>query len=117
AIFTRRLWSGEAPTLYGFGRATRDYVHVADVVRALRLAEGRAGVYNVATGRETDVDTVFAHLQRAAATKVEPVREPLREGALEQYGDDGWELVSLSLDADLRGERNGHLLVFKRPRV
>jgi hypothetical protein len=48
-------------------------------------------------------------------------REKLRlgdlEDALEKYGDDGWELVSLNLDADLRGERNGHLLVFKRPRV
>ena len=48
-------------------------------------------------------------------------REKLRledlEDALEKYGDDGWELVSLSLDADLRGARNGHLLVFKRPRA
>jgi UDP-glucose 4-epimerase len=84
AIFSRRLWSGEAPILYGFGRATRDYVHVADVVRALRLAEGRAGVYNIGTGKETDVDTVLVHLQHAAGAKIEPVRRPLREGELER---------------------------------
>jgi UDP-glucose 4-epimerase len=84
AIFSRQLWSGGAPTVYGFGRATRDYLHVADVVRSLRLAEGREGVYNVATGRETDVDTVLAHLQRAAGTAIEPVLEPLREGELER---------------------------------
>lgn len=45
-------------------------------------------------------------------------RDKLRVGDLEtmlkRYGDGGWELVSLSLDADLRGSRNGHLLVFKR---
>jgi hypothetical protein len=45
-------------------------------------------------------------------------RDKLRAGDLEdllrQYGDDGWELVSLNLDADIRGQRDGHLLVFKR---
>jgi hypothetical protein len=33
---------------------------------------------------------------------------------LKKYGRDGWELVSLNLDADLKGSRDGHLLVFKR---
>jgi hypothetical protein len=36
------------------------------------------------------------------------------EDALQKYGDDGWELVSLTLDADVQGARDGHLLVFKR---
>ena len=45
-------------------------------------------------------------------------REKLRVGDLDEtlkkHGDEGWELVSLNLDADLRGARDGHLLVFKR---
>jgi Domain of unknown function (DUF4177) len=45
-------------------------------------------------------------------------RDKLRVGDLEdtlrKFGDEGWELVSLALDADIRGDRNGHLLVFKR---
>jgi Domain of unknown function (DUF4177) len=45
-------------------------------------------------------------------------RDKLRVGDLEdelrKYGDDGWELVSLTLDADIRGSRDGHLLIFKR---
>ena len=45
-------------------------------------------------------------------------RDKLRVGDLDdllrQYGADGWELVTLNLDADVRGERDGHLLVFKR---
>jgi uncharacterized protein DUF4177 len=45
-------------------------------------------------------------------------REKLRvddlDETLQKYGRDGWELASLNLDADLRGSRDGHLLVFKR---
>jgi hypothetical protein len=36
------------------------------------------------------------------------------EETLQKYGADGWELVSLTMDADLRGSRDGHLLIFKR---
>ena len=38
------------------------------------------------------------------------------EDTLRRYGDDGWELVACNLDADVRGNRDGHLLIFKRPR-
>jgi len=45
-------------------------------------------------------------------------RDKLRVGDLEdllrEQGADGWELVTLNLDADVRGQRDGHLLVFKR---
>jgi len=45
-------------------------------------------------------------------------RDKLRIGDLEdllkKFGADGWELVSLTMDADLRGSRDGHLLIFKR---
>ena len=45
-------------------------------------------------------------------------RDKLRMGDLEDVlqkaGADGWELVSLTMDADLRGSRDGHLLIFKR---
>ena len=47
-------------------------------------------------------------------------REKMRiddlEDVLREHGDDGWELVSCNLDADIRGSRDGHLLIFKRPR-
>ena len=46
------LWQmcwGEAPEIYGDGSQTRDFIHVHDVVRALRLAMGSGyqGVINV----------------------------------------------------------------------
>lgn len=42
------------------------------------------------------------------------LRLPDLDDALRRYGAEGWELVNLSLDADLKGSRDGHLLVFKR---
>ena len=36
------------------------------------------------------------------------------DGVLERHGGDGWELVSVSLEANLKGSKDGHLLVFKR---
>jgi len=36
------------------------------------------------------------------------------EDTLKKYGAEGWELVSLTMDADIRGSRDGHLLIFKR---
>lgn len=36
---------------------------------------------------------------------------------LRRAGAEGWELVTLNLDADLRGQRDGHLLIFKREKI
>lgn len=84
SIFTHRLWSGQAPTVFGHGRPSRDYVHVADVTRALLAATGRQGYFNVATGMETDVMSILRLLQEAAGTSIEPVLAPLRPGELER---------------------------------
>jgi UDP-glucose 4-epimerase len=82
AIFAHRLYSGEAPRLYGHGTPTRDYIYVADVVKALLLASGRAGTYNIATGVETDVASVWRGLSEAAGKQIEPELAELRPGEL-----------------------------------
>jgi UDP-glucose 4-epimerase len=83
AIFTHKLYRGERPKLYGHGRPTRDYVYVGDVVSALRMATGHAGTFNVATGVETDVNTVWNELREASGADVEPELAELRKGELE----------------------------------
>jgi UDP-glucose 4-epimerase len=82
AIFSYRLWAGLPCTLYGHGTPTRDYVHVLDVVAALRAARGRAGVFNIGTGIETDVATLYARLAEAAGSTAAPELADLREGEL-----------------------------------
>jgi UDP-glucose 4-epimerase len=82
AIFSDRLWRGEAPTLFGFGEPTRDYVHVHDVAAALIAATGKGGTFNISTGIETSVEQIFAQLQEAAGTSITPELAPLRTGEL-----------------------------------
>ncbi len=84
AIFTHKLYSGERPKVYGHGKPTRDYVYVGDVVAALRAAVGREGTFNVATGVETDVATVWSELSAAAGVDLEPELAELREGELKR---------------------------------
>ena len=84
AIFSHCLWSGVAPKLFGDGRPTRDYVHVSDVVAAMIAASGAGGTYNVATGVEVDVTTIFESLRASAGVEIEPVLAPLRTGELER---------------------------------
>jgi UDP-glucose 4-epimerase len=99
AIFSQRLLDGERPIVYGHGAPTRDYVHVADVVRAFTHAADRelAGTYNVGNGKETSVLELFEVLQRAAQTDVEPHLEPLRPGELERSSLDS-QAIAESLD-------------------
>jgi UDP-glucose 4-epimerase len=83
AIFSHHLYAGSAPKLYGDGKPTRDYVYVEDVVRALLAATGRSGTYNIATGVETDVMTVWKELRDAAGSDIEPQLAQLRPGELQ----------------------------------
>ncbi len=82
AIFLERLLAGEVPMINGDGLQTRDYIHVSDVVQANLAAVGRPGflVYNVGTGRETSVVTLYDGLRRAAGFDVEPRFAPAKPG-------------------------------------
>jgi UDP-glucose 4-epimerase len=82
AIFSNHLYIGKAPKLYGHGTPTRDYVYVADVISGLLTASGRSGTYNIATGVETDVATVWSELSKVAGKQIEPELADLRPGEL-----------------------------------
>jgi UDP-glucose 4-epimerase len=84
AIFARKLLSDETPVINGDGTQRRDYVYVGDVVRANLLAAAAdasaLGAYNVGTGRETDVNELFAMLRDACGVSVEAVHGPAKPG-------------------------------------
>ncbi len=97
AIFSHALWRGEQPKMFGYGKPTRDYVHVADVTEATIRASGTRGTFNIATGVETPVSELFTILASAAGRTVEPIELPLREGELEHSCLDP-SLASRALD-------------------
>ena len=70
AIFSEHLHTGRTPKMFGHGKPTRDYVHVSDVVGALIAANGTRGTFNVATGVETDVLTLWNALRAAAGSDI-----------------------------------------------
>jgi UDP-glucose 4-epimerase len=82
AIFSEHLHSGRAPKMFGHGTPTRDYIYVGDVVSALIAANGHGGTFNVATGVETDVATLWRVLRDEAGAGVEPELHDLRPGEL-----------------------------------
>ncbi len=87
AIFCGKLEEGAAPTVYGTGEQTRDYVYVGDVVRALLAIldhPDASGEYNVGTGQESSVLDIVAQLARYADGPFEPVFAEARLGEMER---------------------------------
>jgi UDP-glucose 4-epimerase len=82
AIFAERLLDGRDAVINGDGGQTRDYVHVDDVVAAnLRAATTtHLGAYNIGTGIECDVNSLYAHIARAAGVSREPQHGPGKPG-------------------------------------
>jgi UDP-glucose 4-epimerase len=81
AIFARAMLEGRTPVINGDGRQTRDYIDVSDIVEANLAAmrsDRREGVFNIGTGRQADVNTIFDVLRRSLGSSVEAVHGPAR---------------------------------------
>jgi UDP-glucose 4-epimerase len=73
AIFLDRMAAGEETLVFGDGRQSRDFVHVADVVAAMLAAAGHdGGVFNVGTGVATPVIELHELCRRVSGSDREP---------------------------------------------
>jgi UDP-glucose 4-epimerase len=85
AIFLGLLRDGGAPTIFGDGRQSRDYVYVGDVADAMvRALEPSGGVYNVGTGVETSVVDLYDAIEAASGIAREATFAPARLGELQR---------------------------------
>ncbi|MBI4018587.1 MAG: NAD-dependent epimerase/dehydratase family protein [Candidatus Aenigmarchaeota archaeon] len=75
-VFCRKMMRYEEVPLIGTGTQTRDFVYVSDVVDALLLGLEHAGIYNVATGKETSVLQVIDTIERLTRYKPNIKRLP-----------------------------------------
>jgi UDP-glucose 4-epimerase len=84
AIFSSKMLAGEAPTIFGDGNQTRDYVFVDDVVHAFALASERGSgrLVNVGTAMETSVNGLYRMLSDITGFEGGPGHGPARLGDL-----------------------------------
>jgi UDP-glucose 4-epimerase len=111
AIFAEHLLKGQPPRIFGDGLQTRDYVHVHDVaaVQTAALERWVPGVYNVGTGVETTLRSLYARiLDGLGLPPVEPIylaenRGELRRSALSsrRLAENLGVAPSIDLDAGL----------------
>ncbi len=82
AIFSEKMLTGKQPVIFGNGKQTRDYVYVGDVVRACLAAMNRnvSGRFNIGTGRQTDLITLFKKLKKITGSNAVQKHKPARPG-------------------------------------
>ena len=82
AIFAERFLEDKQPVINGDGQQTRDFLYVGDVARANLMALDLAGshCYNIGTGKETSINTIFKMLRDLTGSSMEEVHGPAKQG-------------------------------------
>ena len=82
AIFSQKLLRGQKAIINGDGKQTRDYVYVKDIVDAnlLALNYPESDFFNIGTGIETDVNTIFNLLKKKTSSEQKAIHGPKKPG-------------------------------------
>jgi UDP-glucose 4-epimerase len=87
AIFGSAMICGRPTTIYGDGRATRDYVYVDDVVTAFLCAAEApvttTGIFNIGTGAQTTVSDLHRLIAEAVGVERSPDHAEARTGEVQ----------------------------------
>lgn len=91
SIFASQIGANQPITVFGDGKQTRDFIHVKDVVRALfasmeKLRDGSIShdVFNVCTGRSTDLMQLAKVLMDITGNQINVKKDPPREGDIQK---------------------------------
>jgi UDP-glucose 4-epimerase len=82
AIFAQKMLKNEPCFINGDGLQTRDFVYVKDVVDAnmKALKFGGNGIFNVGTGIESNLITLFRHLKALTGSKIPEAHADAKPG-------------------------------------
>jgi len=91
--FIRQLLRGEAPTINGDGRQSRDFTYIENVIEAnlkacLAPSEAAGQVYNIAYGKHEYLIDIYYSLARALDVSIEPNFGPDRKGDIKHSNAD-----------------------------
>ena len=82
SIFAQKMIDGKSIVINGDGKQTRDFVYIDDVVRANMIAMNRkvSGIFNIGTGKQTDINTIFKKLRKILNTDTAEHHGPAAHG-------------------------------------
>jgi dTDP-glucose 4,6-dehydratase len=99
-ILVRKAMQGQTLTIFGEGNATRDYLHVSDLVDAYNLvlkhSELAGSAINFASGVNTPVKDIAEYIAKAFGANVE--HGPARPGEVERFPADIRKAKSLGFE-------------------
>jgi nucleoside-diphosphate-sugar epimerase len=103
SVFNENLQRGTAPTVYGDGEQSRDFVYVENVVQAILLAsEKKSGPFqaiNVGTGTRHTLNQTLALLGKITGRPAQATYAPAREGDIrDSQADIGLAKKALGYD-------------------
>lgn len=85
SILAGKMLAGETPTLYGHGKAFRDYVYVSDIASAnlLALEKGNHQTLNLGSCKAVSVKELYDIIAELTGYTGKPVLKPLRPGEIQ----------------------------------
>src|SRR4030042_2391546 len=86
SIFINNLLNRKKSIIYGNGEQTRDFLYVADAVKAalLALKAPSGSIYNVGTGKETNINKLYKLISRNTGNAIHPKKVPPRFGEIKK---------------------------------
>jgi len=75
AIFCDKMLKNEKVVINGDGEQTRDFVYVDDVVNValLSMEQKKSDIYNIGTGKETNINEIFRKIKKLTGSNCEEV--------------------------------------------
>ncbi|RJR07487.1 NAD-dependent epimerase/dehydratase family protein [Candidatus Parcubacteria bacterium] len=126
SIFIGQMLQGIQAIINGDGEQLRDYVYIADVVRAnmLALTKGNGGIYNLGWGTGVSVNHIFRSLKTMTNYLLDEVHGPPKLGEVRNCYLDagkvkrelGWNPL-VTFDEGLRHTLDFFRPIFKRNKI
>ncbi len=86
SIFINKLLARKTPIIYGNGKQTRDFLYVADAVRAAiaSLNAPPGSIYNVGTSKEISINKLYELISKSVNTSIKPKKAKARFGDIDK---------------------------------